>query len=329
MDMVYGNVIRVHIVQNMLRVSVKYIIFVLLVTIRRHNLVDSKCVGDTGVRSDLPFCIGQEYRRDALPHQNDNPINITILANILEILDINDLESTVSISLRLGMSWIDPRLNVNHNSLGWLDDDDDDVGVRYTYLNSDWRHKLWIPDIDIINIKRFKTGKVLGGEFTLKLFEDKRLWYEVQVEITISCPLFNFKKYPFDRQVCVLLIGSFRYDIKKTIYMGYLVDNKENQRMLNYNVENVEALSFRSCILSHEHYYFKKEGNIGYTSHAHSYFGIKMEFHRLLQPHLRLTYFPSILLVIISWIGFLFGVSKVVARVGLQVTILLVLIKMR
>ena len=184
-----------------------------------------------------------------------------------------------------------------------------------------------------MNVKKIDIGhslKVHHHRSTLKLSNNYRLQYEFPVEIKLACPLFDFGDYPFDRQVCVLLIGSFRYDAKKNVYMGYLVNKKSKHKLVqNYHVKDLVALSFGSCILNYDHYYLTKDGNINFQTFQHSHFGVKMELKRSLQHFIVSVYLPSILLVLIGWFGFLVHPCNVVGRLALQFTTLIVLLIIR
>ena len=278
-------------------------------------------------KHDMPFYIMPDYYKEVLPMKNGVPVNITVLIKYLGISEINDVDSAVTMRIILEMSWRDFRLRINDNSSMWTLDRE--TNQKYTYLNSKWHKYLWTPDSDIVNLQTFEIGKNLNEHRTLRLSNNSRLWYNIPVVITISCPLFDFKDYPFDKQVCVLLVGSFRYHIKENVYMGYLIRKVDNQKHLQYKVKDVVSLSFGSCILNYDHYHYTEDGNLGFRPVKHSHFGIKIEFERSLKLQILTTFLPSTTLIFICWVGFLVDFSNVVGRLLLQLTSLLGLLIMR
>ena len=163
----------------------------------------------------------------------------------------------------------------------------------------------------------------------LTLFDDKRLLYEFDVEVTLRCPQFDFATYPFDEQVCKLLVGSYQYNKKQNIYTGYVDYHKEDQRPLQYDVKEIKALTFEEGLTNSESYYYKDDGKMEFQNESYSHFGVKMTFNRLIQPHLLCTFLPSALLVLSSWLGFLIDPAAVPGRIALSVMLLLVLTNMR
>ena len=163
----------------------------------------------------------------------------------------------------------------------------------------------------------------------MKVSNDKRLWYEISSEVTLFCPLFDFKEYPLDSQVCVLLIGSHRYPIEYLIYNGYLIYNTNNQRPPHYDIIDVVNLSFRSCVLNYEHYYLTKNQKLISKSLQHSHFGIKMEFQRVVNFSTISMYISSTSMVLLSWLGFFLFPSLILGRLLCQITSLITLLGIR
>ena len=295
----------------------------LIVAVNGKEFKNLKCTGHK-VTDDLPFYVLQNYSKDVLPVLN-TPMNISVLVNIKDIVEVNDVHATVTFSMILGITWIEPRLQLVLNSSTWIDY----YGEKWAQLKPRILDNLWTPDIDIINIKSFKIGNIFQEQSALDLNDEKRFWYEFQVDITLGCPLFHFNKYPLDELVCIYTIGSFMYDVNLNRYTGNVIYNKSNQRALQYDVQQVEALTFEDSLLEYKQYYYGYGGRMDYEVDIYSNFGIKITFGRMLQPHLLCTYLPSLLLVVGSWLGFLIAPSSVPERIALSVTLLLVLMTIR
>ena len=151
---------------------------------------------------------------------------------------------------------------------------------------------------------------------------------EVPVEVTLNCPLFSFEYYPFDTQLCELYIGNYWHATDEMLYKGTLNYNSSHQRPLQYDVKEVRAMPFEYGFHNWTNY-MSSNGEAIPNSIEYSYFVVKMEFKRRVQPFLLRTYLPSVLLVSCSWIGFLIDPASVPGRIALSVTLFLVLINMR
>ncbi len=60
-------------------------------------------------------------------------------------------------------------------------------------------NKIWIPDVEILNLKEFKTLDVLSKLEGLWLNRDLELIYAVACRIIWICPM-NFDNFPLDVQ---------------------------------------------------------------------------------------------------------------------------------
>ncbi len=59
---------------------------------------------------------------------------------------------------------------------------------------------LWLPDIQIQNLKQFQRRNIVTDVAGLIIFQDRRVLYTVSTEAIISCPM-KFNAYPLDYQV--------------------------------------------------------------------------------------------------------------------------------
>ena len=99
--------------------------------------------------------------------------------------------------------------------------------------------KIWIPDVEILNLKEFKTLDVLSKLEGLWLNRNLELIYAVACRIIWICPM-TFDNFPLDVQVgfkwklfykhqlnifqiCQFQVGSFNYDVNKMVFMNEFV----------------------------------------------------------------------------------------------------------
>jgi hypothetical protein len=94
-------------------------------------------------------------------------------------------------------------------------------------------------------------------------------------------------------------------------------------------VNYIKSLSFEDGLSDYSRFDYKPDGKMESETVTYSDFVIKMEFSRIRGPHLIYTYFPSFMIVLSSWLGFLIGISSIPGRLTVTVILLLVLINMR
>ena len=93
-------------------------------------------------------------------------------------------------------------MNVNEE-----DDGEDDA--KLTAVNLQILRRLWLPDVEIINLKEFETHQVLTKLEGMWLDKNDNLVYAIATRITFICPM-KFNAFPMDIQRCKFLV-SFMY----------------------------------------------------------------------------------------------------------------------
>ena len=94
------------------------------------------------------YCLPDNYDRLDKPY-NDRPVEVKVDLDVTQILDINDVEFTLSLSMYFGVRWEEPRLISNASS-------------NETYVAADisFFDQLWVPDVYIYNLKNIKKYKI-------------------------------------------------------------------------------------------------------------------------------------------------------------------------
>jgi hypothetical protein len=275
----------------------------------------------TNLSDSNSFCLPLTYRKDMKPDK-DSPLEIFVHLDIKDILHINDYDKTITIKLAISISWMEPRLQLLPNSSEWIDEDGDE---KWTRLNPLWLQHIWNPEVEIVNMKKFKAAYVLNKFSYLDLYESKTLWYSFPAEMTLECPLFNFENYPLDIQSCELIIRSYQYYDTEVSYRGAIAYKQEKQRPLQYRVKSFKQLGSRRSIFSDKEYWLTKYGNLTSANYNYSCFVSRIKLERSIQRHIVRTYLPTSLFVVSSWIGFLIDSDAIPGRIALSVTLLLVL----
>ena len=315
-------------VRNVLVVIIT--VFTRLFPISEGTASNLLCVNDSDatVENNLPFCVIQGYDKSVFKDdKNDEsePLNVNIVVVIEEVMEINDHEKTVKLEAVLSLSWIDSRLQLNENSPKWEGGD----GYKWTHLPLEWLDWIWKPDIDITNIKDFNIKGIVKPQGWIQLYGDKRIWYEIPVEITLTCPLFAYHYYPFDVQTCDLWIGSFWFTADQCKYKGKVFYNKTSQRTLEYAITDIQALSYEDGISNWKGYSITGDGEIYHYFERYSNFVIRMTFTRQINSYLLSVFLPLAILVIGSWIGFLIDPANIEVRMANPVILLLASVTMR
>ena len=139
-----------------------------------------------------PFCMPNDYDRDKIP-LNNGPLNITVDIWVFEVSKIDDKALSMTFELYFDLKWIENRLVINHSSPEWKPDGQ--------YMGStNYVQDLWLPDIQILNLKQFQTRRVTTDVAGLIVFNTSEVLFTVSTEAIVSCPM-KFSAYPLDSQV--------------------------------------------------------------------------------------------------------------------------------
>ena len=110
----------------------------------------------------------------------------------------------MTFELYFDLTWNESRLLINESSPEWVPSDS--VMGSTNFIKS-----LWLPDIQILNLKQFQKRNIVTDVAGLIIFKDKSVLYTVSTEAIISCPM-KFSAYPLDHQVKInLLFYQYTY----------------------------------------------------------------------------------------------------------------------
>lgn len=104
------------------------------------HMVDSSLTSCAG-----KVCVPKDYDKFEMPK---NHVQVGVDIEIIEILEIDDRDFTVSFYMYFSVAWNDQRLMNNAS--------DRTVSIETTFL-----HQLWVPDIYIYNVKSFYNARVI------------------------------------------------------------------------------------------------------------------------------------------------------------------------
>jgi len=261
------------------------------------------------------WCLPQDYNQEKHPFTYFHLVNKSLPWDyafrfvIEEISKINDKSQTMSISMYFAVSWREPRLQINESATEWTED-------RTGPLNQvnespEIRKNIWYPELEIYGLDTFGHQRVLKEMSGVRIIKNKTITYELGVRITISCRM-NFDNYPLDAQTCQFQVGSY-YDTHETVTCNsHFIYDLDRQRSLQHFIQ-IEGLPAQ----------YKK---VNLPSGTYAACGIQVRFQRKQMQFIVQVYLPSFMFVIVSWVSFLINPHVVPGRMGLLVTLFLVLI---
>ena len=116
------------------------------------------------------------------------------LIALSQVSKIDDISLSMTFELYFDMTWTESRLIINESSPEW------EAGGGTVMGSINFIKSMWLPDIQIQNLKNFQLRSIVTDVAGLIIFKDKKVLYTVATEAIISCPM-KFSAYPLDHQV--------------------------------------------------------------------------------------------------------------------------------
>lgn len=151
-----------------------------------------RCHSDSPDFSASPYCLPYDYNKDIVPPTGGQPLNISVDIWVFEVSKIDDIALSMTFELYFDLRWKETRLIIDGESEEWGPD-----GVMGS---TNFIRSMWLPDIQILNLKQFQKRNIVTDVAGLIIFEEKEVLYTVSTEAVISCPM-KFNAYPLDYQV--------------------------------------------------------------------------------------------------------------------------------
>eukprot|EP00093_Oithona_nana_P012399 12399.XXX_323856_316976_1 [CDS] Oithona nana genome sequencing. len=254
--------------------------------------------------SKSPFCFPDDYNMDIVP-ASDGPLHVNVDIFVFEVSKIDDISLSMTFELYFDMTWTESRLIINESSPEW------EAGGGTVMGSINFIKSMWLPDIQIQNLKNFQLRSIVTDVAGLIIFKDKKVLYTVATEAIISCPM-KFSAYPLDHQECKFQVGCYIHDATQIWFNGTFGHDTVNQRAQQYEI-NIVPLD-------------EIDRTVVWAERDYSQTGFKIKLVRRRTPVLLQTYLPSGLFVVVSWISFIVPPEIVPGRMALLVTLFLVLV---
>ena len=258
------------------------------------------------------WCIPSNYKREVAPWEYRHLTNTSMPWNyhfdfyLSNVHEINERSQTLRISMYFELKWHEPRLRVNKSATAWRSED----YVSTSMLNSEI---FWYPDIDVHGVQKSSRQLFMNDLYGILIYKRQKILYSSRSDVTLSCPM-NFNRYPFDSQTCPFRVSGY-YDDDEIVDCTCNVDHyfmAEFATTLQYTIEIVkQPLNYRTI-----------------TNRGRNYTrcGLAIVFTRSKTQLFFQVYLTTGMLVVVSWASFLINPNIVPGRMGLLVTLLLVLV---
>ena len=263
------------------------------------------------------YCLPEDYNKDVGPWHARKPKTLSLPwiyffeFFIFDIHEVNDQTQTVTLEMYSKIKWYDPRVVLDANSSEWKDQVLQLDGEDYFPIPLSQMKKFWFPHLEILGLKTYTPQRVKNMlTEAFKINRNGLLRHIDRVEVVISCKM-DFEKYPFDSQSCVFQQGSF-YHPKGIVDCNATFDRDENQHPIQYMIDILDLPA--------------EYDTVGNNGQEWASCGFKMEFKRKKLAIFCQTYLPSIILVALTCVSFIVPPEVVPGRIGLLVTVLLMLI---
>ena len=263
---------------------------------------------------NFAWCIPPDYNKEYGPWEYRGLRNLTLPwyyylgYYIFDVQEVNDKKQTVTLDMYFKIKWFEPRIKINASSSSWSKKASMVDGEYFYPILLDYMMHFWIPDTEIYSLELYQPQNVLRPTANFRINKNWLLRYQARVKLILSCQM-NFEDYPFDSQHCHFRQGSF-YNHQDVVNCTTEVSHdNEQQRNLQYMMD------------IHPEYHLYKWGDTFWPA-----CGFKMELKRKTTQIFFQVYLTSTLLVSVSWVSFIIDPSIVPGRMGLLVTVFLVLI---
>ena len=284
--------------------------------------------GDSQISKSLQECKDVQDAStlcSLMPHYNWQipPPNVTTQLKIgmtfWQVNDVDDSKQTISFIVVLAWVWQDKRLKVKKN----LTDFDT---VTFTHLLD----QLWIPDIIFTTaIKTDRVGGMKGKSLRALTYwhfnNTSNMAFQDVLRITSECTM-DFTNFPFDHQSCDWFMRSQNLHANDLMLERVLISTESNNEMRLYS-SNESALlhssgiSFDVWVSSLDPFKRDMEG------FAISVTGLRFHLERKHEEVQRLLisyFFPTGVFAILSLFSFSIKPDIVPGRMGMLVTIFLI-----
>lgn len=268
------------------------------------------CFGD--------ICLRAGYSPDVSPPTERNSlIAVNMLFNIDNILSVDHDHNIIGATISLRQTWVDNRIFPRKKSLlendGWLSAPsrmgrNPETGIP---------QHIWMPKLYIYGLLKMEIKTNFEQQTSIWIQKkDKNIYvnYDSMIDLYLKCPMV-YQYYPFDVHECSVKFSSSDFNSTRLrFHMAKPANWTQRTR--------IPIGEFDAKINQLENFEFMDT----WEEEEWSICGFKIELKRRHWKYIFNYYLTSGLFVVISWVSFLVPTKDVNAKMGLLVTVLLVLV---
>lgn len=235
-------------------------------------------------------CAPPTYRTDVRPDPKGTPTEITLGMVIADLLEINDVNQTITLDLAARMRWVDPRL------ANW-------AGCRLSIEH------IWFPELIMKN-----SGRVFSRwPETVSIEKGGQVTYLQRFSGSFTS-YHKLAEFPFDKQVISLRFFPLDWSAEKLVFREDPVFFGASPLL---NISDWKITSVRSTLSQEEKQEFMQ---------VRSVYELKISAERYVGYYIWKIMLPIALIVVMSWCVFWIDPGQFGTQIGLSATSVLTMI---
>ncbi|XP_012879564.1 PREDICTED: gamma-aminobutyric acid receptor subunit rho-3 [Dipodomys ordii] len=233
------------------------------------------------------------------PGFGGSPVPVGIDVQVESIDSISEVDMDFTMTFYLRHYWKDERLSFPSKT---------NKSMTFDHRLIE---KIWVPDIFFVHSKRSFIHDTTMENIMLRVHPDGSVLFSLRITVSAMC-FMDFSRFPLDTQNCSLELESYAYN-EEDLMLYWKHGNKslnteEHISLSQFFIEEFSASSGLSFYSSTGWYY---RLFINFVLRRHIFFFVLQ------------TYFPAMLMVMLSWVSFWIDRRAVPARVSLGITTVL------
>lgn len=234
------------------------------------------------------ICIPSGYNKLTRPPPKNETTDVRVHFKRIQISNIDENDSTITLKLTIEMFWLEPQIFISTNTTK-----EDKHNLKSTiFLPKKFVNRLWLPDAYIPDLKKINKYNFIDDfevyYYTLQKSGGNLLGCKIEVETVLFCEM-NFEAYPMDENTCYFTIGTYaplKQSAQEFRLSGVRFNASGQVTQLDYTIDVNEGLPKHKA----------KPSRYQRT-------GFEINFRRKVSRYITSYYFPSGILVVLSWVS--------------------------
>ncbi|NWX00526.1 GBRR3 protein, partial [Caloenas nicobarica] len=236
------------------------------------------------------------------PGFGGSPIPVGIDVQVESIDSISEVDMDFTMTLYLRHYWKDERLSFRSN--------------KNKSMTFDGRliKKIWVPDVFFVHSKRSFIHDTTVENIMLRVYPDGNVLFSLRITVSAMC-FMDFSRFPLDTQNCSLELESYAYN-EDDLMLYWKHGNKSlsTDEHISLSQFFIEEFSASSGLAFYSSTGWYNRLFINFALRRHIFFFVLQ------------SYFPAMLMVMLSWVSFWIDRRAVPARVSLGKPLLYILL---